>query len=548
MEIQSMSVSLPLEIILDILMRLNYQDLLTCRRCSRWFCAIIDDDDFLQYKISLAISGMVDNPINQTPPTEKLARLENYRNWWMSSSLMDKSWSTDQKLTYPTHHGPAWELAGGVLAQSLDFNSIQFVRLPAKMRNITEKTWTTKLPCSHGDFRIDPVQDLLVIIERPLQAIGTKARLRLLTMSNAEEHPQSRVHTLEFPCRGVGNSCYEIRINGPYLGILSTDHRGSCVLTVWQWLTGEIIYRRYGMDQVSFVFLNDLYLLVALSEDTDFTAEHSHSRSPSPVLNLVSFRPNNVGLWNLRLPRPDINQVLFDDLELISEPGPLYSPQTTNVSPMFHISDTVEPERLVLLKMGAISTATFSFLASNIIEIPQKFPLHPMHAMHQSMTMMYVEWDSWAPGCLIEQPSGWLGHWRSIVFGTKHVFIRKASMDDEDIAADVFVRDFNPRRVRWEEVQRQQSGRQTIPDSKSITPFKNDNADNEMKVDLFMRGFFMPVLQYTFTEKIARSLAYMELCIPRAVSMRDQVILSEDAIVVVKNGGFVSTGFEVHIV
>ena len=171
---------LPVELMAEVLEHLNYRDLVGCRlvcrtfchprtkplirllQVSRWMRDLIDHTDSFQYKLSLNIAGMSDNPHDTTLKGRKRELLLRYNAQWLSREIADTQ--SANKTTYRAYEGPAWELVGGVLAQSKNSNSIEFIQLPSMLRGVQEKIWTAQLVVPHADFTMDPAQDLLVTI------------------------------------------------------------------------------------------------------------------------------------------------------------------------------------------------------------------------------------------------------------------------------------------------------------------------------------------------------------------------------------------------
>lgn len=74
-------------------------------------------------------------------------------------------------MTTPIDTGPAWELAGGVLGQSVGQNNLRFNRLGSKLQGVSQQTWNVDLGFNLRDFTMDPGQDLLVVL-RESQGMG----------------------------------------------------------------------------------------------------------------------------------------------------------------------------------------------------------------------------------------------------------------------------------------------------------------------------------------------------------------------------------------
>ena len=105
---------------------------------------------------------MTDNSSRPIPILQKLSLLKEYANKWQSLSI-DKL-NKDEEEPDRTI-GPAWELAGGVLAQNQGNDIIEFIQLPSSSRGRARKAWTTHTAWPVRDFTMDPGQDLLVVVE-----------------------------------------------------------------------------------------------------------------------------------------------------------------------------------------------------------------------------------------------------------------------------------------------------------------------------------------------------------------------------------------------
>lgn len=119
---------------------------------------MVDDTVALQYRIALHSSGMVDGPPSQLSTSERLNLLRSYETSWKNLD-----WNTHTSLPVP--EGSLWELYGNVWAHSKGSDSIFFVQIPSRLRDVPLRQWTIVLDFSLRDFGMDPSQDLLVVIE-----------------------------------------------------------------------------------------------------------------------------------------------------------------------------------------------------------------------------------------------------------------------------------------------------------------------------------------------------------------------------------------------
>jgi hypothetical protein len=172
---------LPLELIIRILAFVGYRDLVTCSQVSvapcnltlSWSLAIlckvcrllhtvVEQNALLQYTIELAISGMQNGPPSAMGHANRLTALRNSQTAWNKLQ-----WTGTKDI--PLLQGNLYELSGGIFVQSNHLGGLEFRRLPSHYRGIDEHVWSLDLPdVDLRDFALDPAQDLLVLIARPL--------------------------------------------------------------------------------------------------------------------------------------------------------------------------------------------------------------------------------------------------------------------------------------------------------------------------------------------------------------------------------------------
>ena len=173
---------LPTELLILILLDLDYLHVLRCRQASdlfvdaplsspltpsashpqvcKTFRELVDHDVRFQYKIELAAAGMEDGPPSALAPADRLAALRTRQAAWDTLSWSELS-------EHPMGIGSVWELYGGVLAQSESRRTLTFRQLPSKIRGIEQREWTIRdVGFDVRDFGMDPAQDLLIAIEQ----------------------------------------------------------------------------------------------------------------------------------------------------------------------------------------------------------------------------------------------------------------------------------------------------------------------------------------------------------------------------------------------
>lgn len=112
-------------------------------------------DSTIQYKITLAVSGMEDGS-SSVSVRERMNLLKKQKAAWDNLD-----WEIQESIPL---NGDAWELVGGVLGTSAG-TQLSFFRLPSRLRRIERKDWTIKVGFNVNDFTMDPSQDLLVAIQ-----------------------------------------------------------------------------------------------------------------------------------------------------------------------------------------------------------------------------------------------------------------------------------------------------------------------------------------------------------------------------------------------
>ncbi|KAI0703555.1 hypothetical protein BC835DRAFT_1410583 [Cytidiella melzeri] len=524
------SPALPPELKMDILELLQYRELLRCRLVSRWFQRTIDNHSSFQYKISLAIAGMRDNPTHRANDAEKLALLTQYCAKWSSSSFISDIQAVDGMKTYPTTL-EYWVLAAGVLAQEVDTDRIEFTRLPATIRGIREKTWSVKLPCPQVvDFFIDPAQDLLVLIEQNLQG-QTKSTIHFLNIFNAEAHQLARQATVDWDAELSDDiSYYKSHIYGPYMGLHVSDGQFASVLTVWNWHTGETSLILSNDRLTSFVFLNDTYLLTMMRKEW--------VDDPEPTLNFVDYRHSgaNVRLELLLPPIPDGDEVV--QFELMCEPGSAGLSSSGDPPPFYLLDANALGDYLLVLRVREINRAvTFSILVSRLLELLVLFP-----------RLVQVQWHHWgARGCFVDEVLGQAESRGCSVFGTKYGFLRPAA---EGPGVEIVIREFGERWRRWEAARRILASRskpESTLERKALPPFLSQGPSDSIvfkdsddsSTENFSSWDTLGALANHFLESSAStSIPFVELVMPCSWSASgDEVMLSGDSIVVMTGGG-----------
>lgn len=125
----------------------------------------MDESPPAQYAIELAVSGLEDGKRRSLlTATSRLALLKERNEHWETLQWVE---SRDLPLL---QDDVEWQLYGGVLAQSNLLGTMRLYQLPSQYRNIPARSWSLRIPLLSNteDFTVDPAQDLLVLVEKPI--------------------------------------------------------------------------------------------------------------------------------------------------------------------------------------------------------------------------------------------------------------------------------------------------------------------------------------------------------------------------------------------
>lgn len=176
----------PPELILTILEALSYKDLSSCKLVSRLFTLykvgapilrlcnqvcrglrdIIESSNSLLYKLEVAVAGLEDNPNHRLNGPTKRPILHKYQEAW--SKIASLCARQSNSIVLPIEEGPAWELAGGVLGQSIGQSRLRFDQFGSKLRGIPRRRGEIEVGFNLRDFTMDPGQDLIVALREPV--------------------------------------------------------------------------------------------------------------------------------------------------------------------------------------------------------------------------------------------------------------------------------------------------------------------------------------------------------------------------------------------
>lgn len=131
---------------------------------------MVSTSTLLQYKIELAIAGLEDNIEHPLRERTKRPLLRDYQDTWARVPHLTQRQSNTSTVSF--EEGPAWELSGGVLGQSVGQKKLRFHRLGSKLSGVTPLAWAVDVDYDVRDFTMDPAQDLVVALKEPRAAGG----------------------------------------------------------------------------------------------------------------------------------------------------------------------------------------------------------------------------------------------------------------------------------------------------------------------------------------------------------------------------------------
>ncbi|KAI0055525.1 hypothetical protein BV25DRAFT_1901474 [Artomyces pyxidatus] len=248
----TMLLLLPVDILLDILERLDSEALVSCRATCVNLKTTIDHSVSLQYKIELAACGMLDGPRDDRQSldvTERLRRLQLYDDAWRTPR-----WAQQADFTHLHGLVPPESFFVSLSNEDLVFireshsfppssTTMVLQRLPSALRGVEERHREVVVPGRLNDVVIDSSQDLLIWGEIMINSQRRHVH-HLRELSTGDSHPMA-----------FNRSTESLESDTNFFNEMANDICGDYLLLEWllshlniwkymvcNWKTGAIVY------------------------------------------------------------------------------------------------------------------------------------------------------------------------------------------------------------------------------------------------------------------------------------------------------------------
>ncbi|KAG2072912.1 hypothetical protein BDR04DRAFT_372100 [Suillus decipiens] len=416
--------SLSSEVINRILSNLDWRSLLRLRLVCKCLRSAIDESIPAQYAIELAVAGMEDGARSQLTTASRLALLKERNTCWD-----ELKWGETRDLP-PLQFDIMWGFCGGIFAHSGPPGALRLYRLPSQYRNIKPDSWRLPILSDADDFAIDPAQDLLAIVEKPVLITthnNTKShvriRIHLRSVTTGQVHPSVidgiRIihHHLDVQCHLVDLS---LQISGNFLGVLfAAQGEGSIPeLTVWNWKKGELILTRSSSEIATFAFLTSSLMLVGTVKN------ETNSKVAEPRLFVLDVsKPSTIKVtltsdYVCVFGFPSFDRTVSPvDIVIRSDPSPGWKP-----NPESHIPFSITRERQLFLITAQVEEKKKH--VSYDLFAPANTLLSHVTALPPQTSRCVINWDTWGPtGTRFLKSLPHSQIWTGYVFGSKFILL-----------------------------------------------------------------------------------------------------------------------------
>ncbi|RPD59571.1 hypothetical protein L227DRAFT_575999 [Lentinus tigrinus ALCF2SS1-6] len=309
--------SLPEDLLVHVLGHCDVGDLFACKQVCRRLEQLTTHDVYLQYKIELAVNGMVDVPSPSgeagMPVVERLGKLREHRERLRTGTFADSgfahSWQQWPRVESMPTDGWETHLAFG--------SSISYVVVKPPQREISVcappvlglglpggadsearmRCWSVPLGVfPEGEVvaaSVDIAQDLLLVVQPAVEMCGhVMVHLRSLE-GPCGPHPQAAQPILltgdpeqlssGLPIRRAVMSHIQIHENlVAWIYSAPTTYCWICDIEVWDWKAGRLLWRRQFGYEVSFTLLDSRHIVVT-GPITNYLYVYDFLKTPEPA-------------------------------------------------------------------------------------------------------------------------------------------------------------------------------------------------------------------------------------------------------------------------
>ncbi|KAF8261985.1 hypothetical protein EI94DRAFT_1809525 [Lactarius quietus] len=387
-----MLLDLPVEILSEVLVRLDHRSILHSSAVCRQFYTLVATSLNLQYRIELEAEGLIDGPPGE-PASTTAARMDLLLERRVSWRAMRPRRRAAVALAGHCH---AYELVGGLFAKAIEeygaARRLVASWLPTNTAGETRLV-VDDLGVRIKDFALDPAQDLIVLLEHRPAAGPTantsantagadiRVHLRKLGAGAVAPHPAAKVPVLCHRALGPVHGCM-IQIVEDVVGMYFWMPMHGVL--IWNWMTGEelvFIQEDQAPERIwDFSFLSPRAYMVTTLKDGGEIRIYSFASPSSPR------RPTHVA--TLHLPAPHPNRPLF---ELTTTTGPFLARPPAG-SP-FSLARTARVHVFTLHHDPGVHRARWQ---------PACFVVHNRTLMryvgeYQEGDAVDVPWEEWGP-------------------------------------------------------------------------------------------------------------------------------------------------------
>jgi hypothetical protein len=153
--------SFPVELVIDILLRLSLHDLTTCRRVNRTLNGIINSSQAIQHLIDTIVAGVMDNPNSALSLSERRAALARRQKAWDTGTPQCFTTGKDSDLPDVNQNGLYFKLYPNHVAY----------RSPPHPNQAWDESWSRLSPLPRRD-RSKIVAFAVCLGENDLVAVG----------------------------------------------------------------------------------------------------------------------------------------------------------------------------------------------------------------------------------------------------------------------------------------------------------------------------------------------------------------------------------------